>query len=426
MAAKNEEVIIYEDEAYRKLYPITYLRPTFGILCGFGNLVHRVSRILPDARVNLIARRQLEEFLKFYFPECVVNEPPENGGLFLNGRCLNLPGAILKSQGQKVFRSRGAVVGFRTDGEIALDPESGVVAQRAIAELTEQMSVDDVEVMVLEHPWDLIRYNPELLGEDFQTFGGGGVDGDVDTLAVVYGDASLLSIGPGSKVEAFCVLDLRGGPVVIGDEVTISSHSVVQGPCYIGNGSRVQSAQVRAGTSMGPSCQVSGEVECTVFQGWSNKQHLGYMGHSWIGEWVNLGAGTNNSDLKNNYQSIRVGPEDSAVDTQMLKLGCFVADHSKTGIGCLLNTGAIVGPFCSLLGGSVSPRYVPPFSWQGPNGLEEYRLDKAISTARVVMSRRSVEMSDAYERLVRNLFEQVRGGQDGTFSPAAGHKGSGR
>ena len=418
MAAKKEEIIIYEDEAYRGLYPITYFRPAFGILCGFGSLVHRVSRLLPDARVNLVARRQLEDFLKSCFPECVVNEPPVNGGLFLNGRCLTLPDAIHKNQGRKVFTSRGVVVGFRTDGKIALDPETGVVAQGAIDDLTEQMSADEVEVMILEYPWDLIRYNPRLLGEDFQTFGPGEVNADVDTMAVVYGDASLLSLGSGSKVEAFCVLDSRRGPVVIGDGVIISSHSVVQGPCYIGNGSTVHSALVRAGTSIGPNCRISGEVECSVFQGWSNKQHLGYIGHSWIGEWVNLGAGTNNSDLKNNYQSIRVGPENSKVDTQMLKLGCFIADHSKTGIGCLLNTGAIIGPFCSLLGGGISPGYVPPFSWQGPEGLEEYELDKAISTARVVMNRRSVGMSEAYERLARDLFEQVREGQDGTSSLA--------
>lgn len=424
MAAK-EEVIIYEDEAFRKLYPLTYLRPAFGVLCGFGSLVYRVSRVLPDAHISLIARRQLEDLLKSTFPGCVVNKPLENGGLFLNGRCLNLPEPIAKSKRRAVFTSRGSVVGFRTDREIEPDPQTGVISQEAIAELAEQMPADEVDAMVLEHPWDLIRYNPLLLEEDFRVFGGGGGDLDVDNMAVVYGDASLLSLGSDSRVEAFCVLDMRGGPVVIGDHVIISSHSNVQGPCYIGDGSRVQSALVRAGTSIGPNCRVSGEVECSIFQGWSNKQHLGYVGHSWIGEWVNLGAGTNNSDLKNNYQSIRVGPEDSKVDTQMLKLGCFIADHSKTGIGCLLNTGAIVGPFCSLLGGNVSPGYVPPFSWQGPNGLEEYRLDKAISTARVVMGRRSVEMSDAYETLVRKLFEQVRKGQNGSSSPAAGHRGTG-
>lgn len=400
---------IYEDEAYERLYPATYLRPTFQILCGFSCLVDRVFRLLPGVRINLIARKQFAELLSISFPGCGVNEPPGAGGLFLNGRCLSLPEAVLKCEGPKVFTHEGTVVGFCTDEEVSLSSETGAVTQQGMSEVTRKMPENEVKTRVLAHPWDLVRYNSQLLEEDFGAWGGGRVSGVIDALAVVHGNMSLLSLGKGSKIEPFCVLDLRGGPVFIGDEVLISSHSVVKGPCYIGNGTRIESATVGAGTSVGPACRISGEVESSIFQGWSNKRHLGYIGHSWVGEWTNLGAGTNNSDLKNNYGTVKVGPEGSVIDSQMLKLGCFIGDHSKTGIGCLLNTGSVVGPFCNLLGGAVSPRYISPFSWQGPDGFEEYRLEEAVDTARVVMSRRSVEMPEAYEKMVRDLFQQVRG-----------------
>jgi UDP-N-acetylglucosamine diphosphorylase/glucosamine-1-phosphate N-acetyltransferase len=201
---------------------------------------------------------------------------------------------------------------------------------------------------------------------------------------------------------------MRQGPVVIGNEVLIGSHSVIQGPCYIGGKSRVESALIRPGTTLGPGCRVSGEIESSVFQGWSNKQHNGFIGHSWVGEWVNLGAGTNASDLKNNYGQVRFGAESSAVDTGMLKLGCFIGDHAKTGIGCLLSAGAVIGPFSQLLGGAISPKYIPPFSWQAPDGFKTHRLEDALETAKAVMSRRSKELGETYEKMVRDLFQQVR------------------
>lgn len=408
MAGENRMVTIYEDEAYDELYPLTYLRPAFQVLCGLSSLVDRAVRLLPGARINLVTRKQFSELLSLLFPEFSVNEPSEKSGLFLNGRILSLPEVLVKNVYPKAFMCEGKVVGFWVDEPVSLASETGVVAEDTINEVTKRLQKEEVEIEILKHPWDLIRYNSKLLEEDFITWGGGRVSGMVDALAVVHGDVSLLSLGKGSRIGPFCVVDLTGGPAFIGDDVVISAHSVIKGPCYIGNGTRIESAAVGAGTSIGPVCRISGEVESTIFQGWSNKRHLGYVGHSWLGEWTNLGAGTNNSNLKNNYGTVRLGPEGSRIDSQMLNLGCFIGDHSKTGIGCLLNTGSIVGPFCNLLGGAISPGYAPPFSWQGPDGFEEYRLEAAVDVARVVMSRRSVEMSEAYESVVRDLFEQVR------------------
>jgi UDP-N-acetylglucosamine diphosphorylase/glucosamine-1-phosphate N-acetyltransferase len=257
-----------------------------------------------------------------------------------------------------------------------------------------------------------VRHNRSILAADSLTSNSERMLGVVDALAVVMGDVTQLGLGAGSSVEPFSVLDVRDGPIVMGKNVTISAHSTIQGPCYIGDNTVVDAGVIRGGTSIGPVCRLSGEIEESVFQGFSNKHHLGFMGHAWVGEWVNLGAGTNNSDLKNNYGRVRAGSPAGSVDTGMQKLGCFIGDHTKTGIGSLLNTGAVIGPFCNLLGGKVSPKYLPPFSWEGVDGFEKYRVDEAIRTAKTVMRRRSVQMSPHYERAIVDLYEARDTGVD--------------
>jgi UDP-N-acetylglucosamine diphosphorylase/glucosamine-1-phosphate N-acetyltransferase len=404
MADRGLGITIYEDDSYSDLFPLTHMRPSFQILSGMGTLLWRLQRLFPEARVCLFARSAFTGLLKQEFPDWEVNDTSPRSGLFLNGRCLRLPESVFDDRGRRALTHRGAVIGFWTPEEVRIDSWGGL-SSRTVARLVEKTPKEEIEAVVLEHPWDLIGQNGALVKSDFESSNSGGILGVVDPLAVLVGDASLFSLGAGSAVEPFCVIDVREGPVSMGEGVLISSHSTVRGPCHISDGSVIEAAVIRGETTVGPVCRISGEVEASVFQGWSNKHHLGFIGHSWIGEWVNIGAGTNNSDLKNNYGRVRVGPADSPVDTGMQKLGCFLGDHTKTGIGTLLNTGAVIGPFSNLLGGAVSPKYLSPFSWQGPSGFEHYRLDEAIATARTVMRRRSVEMGEDYERLVRELHE---------------------
>jgi hypothetical protein len=142
-------------------------------------------------------------------------------------------------------------------------------------------------------------------------------------------------------------------------------------------------------------------VESCIFQGYSNKHHEGFLGHSFVGEWVNIGAMTTNSDLKNNYSSVRVKLGDKVIDSGMIKLGCFIGDHSKLGIGTLIPTGAVIGSFVNFFGGGIMPRYLPSFKWLGPGVDEKYTLDKAVETARMVMNRRGVKLTREYENLIR-------------------------
>jgi UDP-N-acetylglucosamine diphosphorylase/glucosamine-1-phosphate N-acetyltransferase len=202
------------------------------------------------------------------------------------------------------------------------------------------------------------------------------------------------------------VLYLDDGPVYVGNNVTIRGYSTIRGPCSIADGSVLDGAKLTH-SSIGPRCRLSGEIEQTIFQGYANKQHEGFLGHSFIGEWVNLGAGTTNSDLKNNYKEVKVHQAGKSRATGSLKVGCFVGDHTKTGIGTLINTGSLFGSFCNLLGGKVSPAYLPAFVWDTGTRYSEYRIDNALETARVVMERRGVTLTPALEQAIRYAFSST-------------------
>ena len=160
------------------------------------------------------------------------------------------------------------------------------------------------------------------------------------------------------RIDPFVAADTSGGPVVIGPGAVVTAFTRLEGPCVIGPRSHVHGAKVRAGTTLGPDCRIGGEVEASIVQGRSNKYHDGFLGHAYLGEWVNLGAGTHNSDLRNDYGEVSVFVNGRLVRTGQTKVGCFLGDHTKTAIGALLNTGTNAGPFCNLLPGGLLPR--PP------------------------------------------------------------------
>src|SRR5207248_75825 len=174
--------------------------------------------------------------------------------------------------------------------------------------------------------------------------------------------ATLLLLSPTARRDPMVVADTSRGPVVINREAVVTAFSRLEGPCYVGPQTHVLGAKVRAGTTLGPNCRVGGEVEASILHGHSNKYHDGFLGHSYVGEWVNLGAGTHNSDLRNDYGEVTVMVNGRLVPTGLTKVGCFLGDHSKTGLGTLLNTGSNVGIFCNVLPWGLAPKYVPSFA----------------------------------------------------------------
>ncbi len=216
-------------------------------------------------------------------------------------------------------------------------------------------------------------------------------------------------IGKNTEIKPGVVIDAESGPVYIGEDVTIEPNSVIQGPAFIGNKSIVRlNAKLREGTNIGEVSRIGGEIENSIIHSYSNKQHEGFLGHSYLAMWVNIGADTNNSDLKNNYGSVKVYINGELVDSGSQFVGLTMGDHSKTGINTMFNTGTVVGVSCNIYGSGIPPKYVPSFSWGGADMLTTYDLERSLEVARRVMARRNVSMTPAEEKLFRKVFDLTR------------------
>jgi UDP-N-acetylglucosamine diphosphorylase/glucosamine-1-phosphate N-acetyltransferase len=227
-------------------------------------------------------------------------------------------------------------------------------------------------------------------------------------LAIV-GPRERLLVDPTARIDPLVVADTTGGPVLIDREAVVTAFTRLEGPCYIGPQTHVLGAKIRGGTTLGPNCRVGGEVEASILHGHSNKYHDGFLGHSYIGEWVNLGAGTQNSDLRNDYGEVNVVVDGRRVATGQTKVGCFVGDHTKMGLGTLLNTGSNIGVFSNVLpSGGFTPRHVPSFaSWWNGELVDRSDPAQLAETAAEVMQRRGSTWTEAHAALLRHLHEET-------------------
>ncbi len=262
------------------------------------------------------------------------------------------------------------------------------------------------------HPWDFIDCNGEMINRDFElfmdTYEQDGISAELNGVTVI-GDIHKVFIHKEAVVLPGVVIDTTEGIVVVDRKAKIKPFSYIEGPSYIGVSSLIDGAKIRPATHIGAVCKIAGEIENSIFHSYSNKHHDGFIGHSYVGSWVNLGAMTTNSDLKNNYGGVTVQPDPfSTVFTGSMRVGCFIGDHVKTGIGTLLNTGAVVGAGSCLFGGGMFPKHVPAFSWASSSVWDEYAIDKCIENETVVMKRGGITPDPVYAEKLRSVFNTTR------------------
>jgi UDP-N-acetylglucosamine diphosphorylase/glucosamine-1-phosphate N-acetyltransferase len=396
-------LVVFEDARWRDLRPLTDVLPVQALAFGGSDLSRRWvdATGLEPARAMHVRRWVGEPFAD------PAPEAPAAGGdvLFVNAAALPGPWleSVLPARPPARFTRGGRLVAaWVAAAEAGALPRDGADPDRLAAGAAEV----EVEARVIEYPWHLIEWNAAALTADLEhrlRGRGAGLDGVVDARAAVLGSGNV-RVEPGARVDALAVLDAREGPIVIEEHAVVLPNTVIEGPCRVGAGTQLLGGFVRR-CSIGPQCRIAGEVEESVWQGHANKRHHGFVGHSLIGEWVNLGALTTTSDLKNNYGPVRVWVDGREIDSGVSKVGSILGAHVKTGIGTLLPTGCSVGVGANLFGGGrFAPKRVPAFGWWDGDAMAEHRLDAFLVTARIATSRRGRQLSADGERLLRELF----------------------
>ncbi|MCK5496407.1 MAG: hypothetical protein KAI80_08360, partial [Hyphomicrobiaceae bacterium] len=298
------QTVLYEDGAHELFGPLTLLRPEFELRCGVLLLREKLEMRMPGSLVALLPRRELAAVVEADHPGRGVGALREEPTLFLSGRAVvddALLSALRDVTGEAVLTSGGTPVGALAHGETGRRAEALEKSGGDVGTLGIETSLE-VPARLATYPWDLVNLTAEEIAADAALLSRSGeIEGTVHPSAQLV-EPARIAAGEGTKVEAGVVIDATEGSVVIGSDVRIMPNAVIMGPVSIGNRSTVKAgARIYGATSIGEGCKVGGEVDGSIFQGWSNKQHDGYLGHSYVGSWVNLGAATDNSDLKNNY-----------------------------------------------------------------------------------------------------------------------------
>ena len=398
-------VYVYESRREAdNLDPISLSRPAFDLRCGAFTFFERIQRLLPDSSIAVFVRDNLAELTQEKFPGIEINPDSVTEGLWLNGTVLWNQDIIKKIRSSKnsLFYKGDRLMGAYLDaqnGEKWLKAGCPVESTPNWPLPIKETSVEDGAFL-----WDLVNLNTEAIELDFQFFKVGISKGTVDD-GVFLLNSSSMTIGEGSRIKAGAVLDGEEGSIIVGENVTVLPGAYLQGPLFVGDNCLIKAgAKIYGGTSIGQGCRVGGEVTKSIFQSWSNKQHGGFIGNAYVGEWVNLGAGANNSNMKNNYSSVRVTVHGKVINTGSLFIGLFVGDHAKTGINTLFNTGTMVGPASNIVWLGFPPKTIPPFSWIADGKESTHLFEKFVEAAHRVKQRRGFSFSQKEEQLFRRLF----------------------
>ena len=409
----TRQLVIFEDEGYTNLLPLTWTRPATRLRCGIVNLWEKVVAAYSDAEIVIHTRDYVAPVVAEEIPKVKVNSLGAASALLINGRAVaphNIAQLIPLSGDDRVYLSGGEVVAARLGGgrltAIAKLIESGAPLAKG---WTDGIATQEVDVPVIKYPWDLITQNPKQIEADFARMGLAGKCAGIVHDSAVLTDMNRIHVADGAEVQAGAILIADGGPIYIGPGAKVMAGAVVEGPASVGAKSSIKIlAKIYEGTSIGEFCKIGGEVEECIFQAYSNKQHDGFKGHSFFGEWINVGADSNNSDLKNNYSTVRVKINGQEIDSGSLFVGSTVGDHSKSGINSMINTGTVIGVGCNLYGGDFPPKYIPSFCWGGAAGFVEHQLEKFLSTAERVMGRRKRELTAAHRAMLTKVYELTR------------------
>jgi len=402
-------LLFFEDSDYSNYFPLTLSRPVCMLRFGTSRIYEKWVELLKPADYSFFCRDYLSDILGLETGKS-VNEIPDSEFILINGRFApdnDIVESIVNLKPGHALVFDDMLIACRLNNDIIEKSDQirrKLTIPQKTNEIISELDCDYIDAAPLNYLWDFINRNGEQITKEFENFSGQKNLIDDSSKSFHTLGKNKIHIDKTAVISPAVVLDASRGPIIIDMGAVVESFSHIQGPCYIGPDCKIAGGKIREGCSFGPVCRVGGEVEETIMQGYANKYHDGFIGHAFIGEWVNLGAMTTNSDLKNNYKNIKVNNGINDIDTGSMKIGCFIGDHTKTGIGTMLNTGIIIGFSCNLYGGSLfTDKNINSFSWGTPGSLVEYQVEKAMETAKASMSRRDVEFTGIHAELFESL-----------------------
>jgi len=398
------QYIIFDDDKQKNFYPLTFTRSTGDLRVGILKLRQRIKAYFGFEDNNLIISEKLEKIYKKRHPDWKINSISDGETLFINSRLKVDEKTVKKIEElptNTCFVQNNDIVAAK------LKINDRKISTEKISEIVKDLKNIQLEDGFLwNYTWELISENSDYINKDFKNFFYEKDNFFETEMGVTILNPYDVWIGDDIEIKPGVVIDASEGPVVLDEGAKVMSNAVISGPAYIGKNSVIKvGAKIYRGTSIGPVCTIGGEVEETIFQAYSNKQHDGFLGHSYLGEWIDLGADTNNGNLKNNYKNVKIYfyPENEKVDSGTQFLGTVIGDHSKTGINSTINTGAVIGVGCNLFGRDLISDFVPSFSWGESSNLSEYKIDKFLETAELVKKRRKLSLSEAEKNLYNNI-----------------------
>jgi UDP-N-acetylglucosamine diphosphorylase/glucosamine-1-phosphate N-acetyltransferase len=380
--------ILFDGPARTALLPFTYTRPVADIRIGILTIREKWEKYLGSTTTTLT-----EEYLSDKYPMVELEENVMINASYLPNENLVAIVSNLKSN-QAVFKGDAVIAFFTNDSQEEVDFD-----QYEIIEFTD-------DCPTVEHTWDIFAKNDAAIREDFALLTEDRISQRISKTVNVISPENIF-VEEGAKME-FVTLNASTGPIYIGKNAEIMEGSVIRGPFALCEEAQVKLAtKVYGATTVGPHCRIGGEINNSVLFGYSNKGHDGFLGNSVLGEWCNIGADSNNSNLKNNYEEVKLWSfeTESFAKTGLQFCGLMMGDHSKCGINTMFNTGTVVGVNANIFGSGFPRNFVPSFSWGGASGFVTYQTHKAFEVAKIAMGRRHVEFSDQDKAILEHVFE---------------------
>ncbi len=387
-------LILYDDAKARAFEPFAATRPVSELRAGAMLVRERWEVALGARAAGFISAAHLADFEEGDAPVAWSKEIPA-GAVLANSRFL--PALHAGIGNGDAWESDGRLVAVRLSSALAVDSLREGAA--ALEDVSDASARREVAGRWIGEVWELITTLIAQLSEDIAVVG---PTLDCDSTPLPAGGPSVIGthatyLERGARIEPLTVLDVSAGPILVRAGAEVRAFTRLIGPCVIGPGSTILGDRVHA-CAIGDRALIRGEISESIVLGHSNKSHDGFVGHSYLGRWVNLGAGTTTSNLKNNYGNVALWTPDGVRDTGVMKLGTMFGDHVKTGIGLRLTTGSVIGAGSNIYGAAMPPSYVPPFSWGVGDRLAPYLLDKFLATTERAMSRRQVKLGAGARR----------------------------